>query len=168
MSHLISTIGNVLSGGAASNAQAGAAAADPFASQRPQYQTMLSDLLKDPSSVTKTPGYQFNFDQGMTALQRQEAATGNLNSGTADIGAVEFGQNYAMNTFNQYENMLAHLAGADIGSPGTAGSLLTKGLDTAGQSGINAIFGNMIGSGGSGGGGGGGGTPGLMQLLMNG
>ena len=144
MSHVLSSIGNFLSGGAASNGQAGAAAADPFASQRPQYQSMLSDLMQNPSDVTKTPGYQFNFDQGLQGLQRQEAATGNLNSGTADIGAVQYGQNYAMNTFNQYENMLATLSGANTGNPGQAGQLLTAGANTAGQSGVNAMFNSIF------------------------
>lgn len=158
MSNFLGDIGNFLSGGAASNAQAGAAAADPFASQRGQYQGMLSKLMSNPSAVESTPGYQFNFGQGEQALQRQEAASGNLNSGTADINAVQYGQNYATSTFNQYEQILAQLSGANTGNPGTAGSLLTSGLNTAGQTGINALFSLFGGSGLSGGGGGGGGA----------
>lgn len=143
MSHLINTIGNVLTGGSNQNAQAGAAAADPFAGQRGQYQDQLSALMKDPSSVTKTPGYEFNFDQGLQGLQRQEAAAGNLNSGTADIGAVQYGENYAMNTFSQYEQMLSHLAGADIGSPGTSGQLITAGANAASSAG-GGLMGSLL------------------------
>lgn len=143
MSSLTKSVGNFLSGGGTTNAKAGAAAADPFASQRGQYQSQLSGLMANPSNVTQTPGYQFNYDQGLQALQRQEAASGNLNSGTADIAAVQYGQNYAMNTFNQYEQMLAQLSGANTGSPGTAGQLLTGGMNASGQAGMG-LFSQLL------------------------
>lgn len=156
MSGIISSIGNILTGGGGDTANKGAALSDPFAGQRGQYQDQLSALMKDPSSVTKTPGYQFNFDQGLEALQRQEAATGNLNSGTADIGAVQYGQNYAKSTFNQYEQMLAQLAGGNL-SQGDAGSVYAK-ANQGSNSATSGLFGSLLstitGAGGSGGGGG--------------
>lgn len=147
MSNLFSSIGNFLTGGGSQTAQTGAALADPFASQRPQYQQQLSQLMSNPSSVTNTPGYQFNFNQGETALQRQEAATGNLNSGTADINAVQYGQNYATNTFNTYEQMLAQLAGGNL-SQGNAGSVYAGAMQGPNQatSGLLGSFGSLIGN----------------------
>jgi hypothetical protein len=144
ISNALSSIGNFLTGGSSSNAQTGAAAADPFASQRPQYQAQLSSLMANPSSVSSLPGYQFQFQQGLDALQRTEAASGRLGGGGADIAAVQYGQNYANNAFSTYEQMLAQLSGATIGSPGTAGTLLTQGLNTAGQAG-NSLLSSLLG-----------------------
>ena len=52
-------------GGGGGGSQQAASAADPFAGQRPQYQTMLANLINNPSSVTSTPGYQFQMDQAL-------------------------------------------------------------------------------------------------------
>ena len=159
---VIGGVGNILTGGATSNAQAAAAAADPFASQRGQYQTQLSNLMANPSEVTNTPGYQFDFNQGEQALQRQEAATGNLNSGTADIAAVQYGQNYATSTFNQYEQMLAQLSGANTGNTGAAASSLLSGSNASSAAG-SGLLGALLSGGSSlfsGGGGGGNSTSG--------
>ena len=145
---VVGGVGNILTGGASSNAQAAATAADPFSSQRGQYQGMLSNLMKNPSAVTQTPGYQFNFDMGEQALQRQEAASGNLNSGTADINAVQSGQNYATSTFNQYEQMLAQLSGATSGNTGAAASALQSGLNSSSSAG-SGLFGSLLNSAGS-------------------
>lgn len=145
MSQIISSIGNFLTGGSKTTGQQAAQIADPFASQRPQYQTMLSQLMANPSEVTQLPGYQFNFNQGLQALQRQEAASGTLASGTGDIAAVQYGQNYATSAFQTYEQMLAQLAGANTGSPGTAGSLYASGANAAGSAG-SSFLASLLGS----------------------
>src|ERR1700758_1225457 len=109
--------GNLLSSALSSGtAQTSAGIADPFASQRPQYQNLLSQLWQTPSSITSTPGYQFEFDQGMQALERLQASQGQLRSGQADTAAIQFGQNLAMTSFGNWEKMLADLAGANIGN----------------------------------------------------
>lgn len=158
-----SAINSSMSGG---TAQTSAGLADPFASQRPQYQAQLSALMADPSSVTKMPGYQFNFDQGMQALERGQAASGKLGGGTASTEDIQYGQNYAMSSFNQWETILAHLAGGDIGNPGQGGSLYGQYQDQSNkaiQTGLGAIFSGLGKIGGSSGGGGGGGDMGFYN-----
>jgi len=114
-----------LLGGGSSSAQ-GAAQADPFASQRGQYQDMLSRLISDPSSITSQPGYQFQFEQGQKALSGQMAAQGFLTSGNRATALTKFGQDYASNALQNQELLLAQLAGANIGSPGTAGQITAQ------------------------------------------
>jgi len=65
-------------------------------------------LLADPSSVRNLPGYQFNFDQGMKALDNSAAARGGALSGNALRGATEYGQGYAD---SQWGNQLARILG---------------------------------------------------------
>lgn len=149
MTSLSSGVGNFLSGGAGDTANRGAALADPFASQRGQYQQQLSALMADPNSVTKTPGYQFNFDQGMQGLQRQEAASGNLNSGTADAAAVKYGEDYAMKTFTEYESMLTQLAGGNL-TQGNAGQVYA-GANAPANSATSNFFGTLMSAFGGGG-----------------
>lgn len=79
--------------------------------EQQQYASQLATLMANPSSVTSTPGYQFNFDQGVDATSRGMAAGGFLNSGNEASALTSFGQGMAMNTFNQQATMLANLAG---------------------------------------------------------
>ena len=120
-----------------------AAAADPFASQRGQYQTMLSDLIKNPSSITSQPGYQFNLDQGLKAVQGSAAAGGMLNSGNVLTSLQQYGSNYAQNQLQNQELLLAQLAGANVGSPGTAGQILNSANQSNQQS--ASALGNVVG-----------------------
>ena len=114
--------GSLLGGGG--GAQQAANAADPFAGQRGQYQDMLSQLIKNPSSVTSTPGYQFQLQQGLNAAQGSAAAGGMLNSGNTLTALTKYGEDYASTQYNNQALLLAQLAGANIGSPGTAGQIL--------------------------------------------
>ena len=101
-------------------AAAGASAADPFASQRPQYQAQLSALMADPNTVMpNTPGYQ----AGLQATERADAAQGFAGGGRAatDIAA------YSSDFYNKQVGILSGLAGATSGSPGTAGSIIQGG-----------------------------------------
>ncbi len=133
----VNSIGNIFTGNQ-STAQTAAGLANPVASQQPQYQAMLSELLNNPSSVTKLPGYEFNYQQGLGALQSQEAATGNLSSGGANIAAEQYGQNYAMSAFNNYEAMLSQLGGFTSANPGAAASAYTSAM-SGNTSGTGAI-----------------------------
>ncbi len=123
----------------ASTAQA-SAQADPFASQRAQYQTMLQNLVTNPSSVTSTPGYQFNLQQGEAAVNGGEAASGYLNSGNRGTALANFGQGLATSTYNNQFLQLSQLAGANIGNPGEAGQI------TASQAGQNQQAASALGS----------------------
>ncbi len=53
-----------------------------------------------PGDLTKDPGYQFQLDQGTQAMNRANAAAGNLDSGAALKEAQKFGTGLADNTYN--------------------------------------------------------------------
>lgn len=88
---------------------------DPFAGQRGQYATMLSNLYNNPGTVTSQPGYEFNLNQGTQALNRTYAATGQQGSGGQAIGLQNYGQGYAANYLNTMSSNLAQLSGATTG-----------------------------------------------------
>lgn len=119
-----SVVSSALAPDPSSGAQAAASAADPFASQRGQYQTMLSKLINDPSSITSTPGYQFGLQQSQNAVEGSAAANGMVNSGNVLSALSTNAQGYAATQLNNQELLLAQLSGANVGSPGTAGQIL--------------------------------------------
>lgn len=131
------------SSGSSATGQA-ASAADPFASQRGQYQTMLQNLVTNPSSVTQTPGYQFGMDQGTAAVNSGEASAGYLNSGNRGVALEQFGQNYATGEYQQQFSNLAALSGANTGQPGEAGQILAN--QATQQSQQAGALGNSIGN----------------------
>ena len=94
--------------------------ADPYAAYRPQAAAQLQNLLSDPSTITSTPGYQFNLQQGLQAQQAQQAAQGRLVSGGGLLQAQQFGQQYATSNLQQQQNLLATLSGANQAPAGAA------------------------------------------------
>ena len=94
--------------------------ADPYAAYRPQAAAQLQNLLSDPSTITSTPGYQFNLQQGLQAQQAQQAAQGRLVSGGALLQANQFGQQYATSSLQQQQTLLAQLSGATQSPAGAA------------------------------------------------
>ena len=94
--------------------------ADPYAAYRPQAASQLQNLLSDPSTITSTPGYQFNLQQGLQAQQAQQAAQGSLVSGGALLQAQQFGQQYATSNLQQQQALLAQLSGATQSPAGAA------------------------------------------------
>jgi len=102
------------------------AAADPNSPYRAGYASQLYNLVNNPSTVTTTPGYQFNLAQGLQGLQAQQAAQGRLVSGGALIQGQQFGQQLASQTYQQQLNTLAGLSGANQ-SPAT-GAMAQAGL----------------------------------------
>jgi hypothetical protein len=133
-----------LLGGGNSGAQGAANAADPFASQRGQYQTMLAQLINNPSSITSNPGYEFGLEESNKAVEGSAAANGMVNSGNVLQALSTNSQGYAAQQLNNQELLLAQLAGANIGSPGTAGQILA-GQNTANQASAGAL-GSQVGS----------------------
>ena len=94
--------------------------ADPYAQYRSQAAGQLQNLLANPNTITSTPGYQFNLQQGMQAQQAQQAAQGRLVSGGGLLQAQQFGQQYAQSSLTQQENLLATLSGANQAPAGAA------------------------------------------------
>ena len=123
--------------------------AAPFQPYQSQLSAQLFNLLQNPNTVTTTPGYQFNLQQGLQAQQARQAAQGNLVSGGALLQANQFGQQYAQSSLNQQENMLASLTGATQ-SPASAATaqanLLAGGLggNLGGAQSIAGGLGNIV------------------------
>lgn len=151
---IFATIATSLIGGAISSAfapsgstspQGAAAASDPFAAQRPQYQTQLSNMMKPGAQFNaQDPSYAWRFNQGLVGLERSNAASGRTASGAEMAAATEYGQGMASQEYGNQFSRLSQLAGGNIGSPAAAGQILS----TAGQqqqSGATA-FGNQIGA----------------------
>ena len=113
---------------AGSTGKAAASASDPFASQRPQYQAQLSQLMANPNAVMPTmPGYQ----SGLQATERADAAMGFAGGGRAATDIANFNSNF----YNQQVGTLSGLAGANVGSPAAAGTA----LQTAGTNQMTAL-----------------------------
>lgn len=70
----------------------------------------LRNLLNNPSSITEDPGYKFQFDQGMEALNRTAAAKGMLGSGNRLMDLVKYGQGMASSAYNNRLNTLSNLS----------------------------------------------------------
>jgi hypothetical protein len=129
--------------------QIGALQADPYAQFRPQAAAQLQALLADPSTITSTPGYQFNLSQGMNQLQAKQAAQGTLVGGGALLQAQQFGQQYATSQLQQQQNLLATLSGANQAPAGAsqaqAGNILGgAGASNYGLTGIASGLGQVI------------------------
>lgn len=104
------------------------------------FEQQLQKLISDPSSVTKTPGYQFNFGQGEEALFRGMNAQGYGGSGNLGGALVKYGQDYATNTYNQQVAILSQLAG--ITAPSSPAQLGGNAL--AGQQNQNQQMNNLL------------------------
>lgn len=102
---------------------AAAAAADPFSSQRGQYQGMLQGLMSG-QNFTSDPSYQARFNAGQQAIERSAAARGMLGSGNLLTELTKYGQEQASGEYQNQFARLAKLAGVDAGSPGEAGRIL--------------------------------------------
>jgi len=110
--------------------------ADPYAAYRSQAASQLQNLLANPSTITSTPGYQFNLQQGLQAQQAQQAAQGRLVSGGGLLQAQQFGQQYATSSLQQQQNLLATLSGAN---QAPAGAAQTQQGINFGQAGLGAL-----------------------------
>lgn len=110
---------------------ASAERADPFASQRPQYQGQLSRLMQNPGEFAASPMFQFAMDQGMDAVNRTAAAKGELGAGKRLTDLMKFGQGLAGQQYFPQAQLLANLAGANAGSPVSASQMSVAGLQGA-------------------------------------
>jgi hypothetical protein len=87
------------------------------------------------------PGYQFQLNQGLDAINRRRAAGGMLNSGNADIDAITFGQGLANNAFGGWQGNLAGLNTNALAATGAAATGIA-GADTNKAN----VFGNTANS----------------------
>lgn len=71
------------------------------------------------------PGYQFQMDQGLQALNRTHAAAGNLNSGNADTDTLKFATGLADQSYGKYMAGLQPYLGGEAGAVGGAAGVAT-------------------------------------------
>ena len=98
--------------------QQGAAAADPFAPQRPFFQDQLMQLWTDPNYLQNSPGYQ----AGVNSVNRRSAKLGQMFSGNNAADLVNYGSSKLLDMSNE----LGTLAGGKFGTS-TAGNNITQG-----------------------------------------
>jgi len=68
------------------------------------------------------PGYQFQMDQGLQALNRTHAAAGNLSSGNADTDALKYATGLADQSYGNYvSRLLPYFSGMNTAVGGAAG-----------------------------------------------
>ena len=72
--------------------------------------TQMQALLKDPSSLTSQPGYQFGLNEGTKTLNSGAAARGMTYSGAQGKALQRFGQDYAGTKLDASFNRLSSLA----------------------------------------------------------
>lgn len=94
------------------------ATADPWASQRGQYQTQLSSLMKDPSSFLQSDLWKASTAAGLEGVNRSAAAKGMLKSGNRLQALMDYGQKSAPENFFRMSDLLSGLAGAKNQNPG--------------------------------------------------
>lgn len=158
-SNLLNVGGSLLSGALQSNAAGKAADAQVAAArdanqlQKYMYDTTRADyapwrqagveglnklqgLMRDPSSVTQDPGYQFGMQQGTQAMDRSAAAQGGLYSGAQMKAAQRFGNDYATTKFNDVYNRYAGMSGTGMQA---TGSMANAGQNYANQAGNNIL-----------------------------
>lgn len=104
------------------------------------------NLLQDPRSITKDPGYQFSFDQGLNAIDRSAASKGSLYSGATLRALDKYGQGLAS---QQYDNALSRYGNAaQLGANGisnTANNTTNLGSAIgAAQLGLGTTYGNAL------------------------
>lgn len=122
-----------------------AGVADPWGSQRGQYQTQLNQymganavnpaastartsgawdqlqgLLQNPGSITSMPGYQYGLNQAMEGVNRGAAGNGMLNSGNRLMALQNRGEGYARDWYNQtvnddFKNLTGGIAADQLG-----------------------------------------------------
>ena len=126
---------------------------------------LTSPIQMDQAALEKTPGYQFNLQQGLRANQNALTATGLGRSGAAVKAADRFATGLADSTYqnqfnnanvnntNTYNRLLALIQGGQSAAAGTGAAGITTGQGVANnligagnaQAGAATATGNAIG-----------------------
>jgi len=106
----------------------GAAMADPFAAQRPQYQQQLLGLLSDPSSFKMDPGAVFARDEGLQGVARAgNSMFGTTRSGNTAVELERYATGFGEQAYNKRIDQLMAMAGVNTGSPAAAADAYLRG-----------------------------------------
>lgn len=106
-------------------------------------QTQLANLLglngaagsaSAQQALQNMPGYQFALNQGTQNVLRNQAATGQLNSGNTNMDLTNFSQGLASQNYNNYVNQLQpFLSASNTGAANIAGTQTGLGGALAGN-----------------------------------
>lgn len=120
---------------------------DPYGAYRDQAAKQLQALQADPSSVTATPGYQFNLSQGLGSVANRDNRSFGVGAGSTNPDMMNFASGLASKTYNDTVTQLQNEAGTSIG-PQAAGTMLGQGLtqSVASQNAATAALGSALGS----------------------
>lgn len=92
------------------------------------------------AALVKSPGYQFQLDEGEKALERSAAARSGLLTGAAGKAMTRFGQGLASTSYNSFMDRIAGLSGQGAAAAGAgANAAMQAGAQ---QAGILANMGN--------------------------
>lgn len=89
-------------------------------------------------AFTTSPGYNFNLNQGLDAINRARAASGQLAGGNTDRSVQEYGAGLASNEYNNWLNSLLGFTKPELSATTGAANIGAKGADIANQAGINS------------------------------
>lgn len=104
------------------------------------YNSLLQQLIANPSSVTSLPGYQFQLSQGSAAVADQMAASGFAGSGNEAAALTKFGQGLASSFYGQQTNLLAELSGVTAASSPAQSASAATGASVASGSTLNNLL----------------------------
>lgn len=94
------------------------------------------------SAFTASPGYSFNLDQGLDAINRRRAAGGMLASGNADRDAQIFGSGLASNEYGNWRAGLGQFVNPELAATQGAASGLGGLWSGLGMAGANLAYGS--------------------------
>ncbi len=77
------------------------------------------ELLRDPSRVRETPGYQFRLQEGLEGVMGRGSAVSKLFSGETGKGLMEYGQQYATAEYDK--SLQREFSLAQMGQASAAG-----------------------------------------------
>ena len=109
----------------------------PYMAQGTMSLADINKFMANPSSVAQLPGYQFQMQQGINAIQNSASANGL--TGNTLKALSDYGQGTAASYSNNYWNQLMQMA--NLGQTSAAG------VGNIGASTANSIGGNIIGAG---------------------
>jgi hypothetical protein len=97
------------------------------------------------NQLQNTPGYQFQLQQGLGAINNAASAAGGVNSGNTLRALTQYGQGLANQTYQQYLGNLSGLAGSGQNAAANLGGLSASVGSNIGSSLIGA--GNALAAG---------------------
>ena len=116
-------------------------AQDPFAGERPGYQSQLRGLATNPSGFFQDPAISSAINEAMNLSNRSLVAQGYNSSGNQKAELTKVAQNEAFKQYMPYLRQIGQFAGAEFG-PGNVGSVVGN-IGTSAANAGTAVQGNL-------------------------